>query len=86
MTTIYTFSIHDTNKNIPIIIINPPIIPTSITSIELPEIPIPINKEILQDRFILDVMKDGDASDIHIDDYNVYQNFSSMARYKLLAP
>ena len=89
--TIFTFSIHATENNIPIININPPIIPTidptiDHTSIELPEIPNDINMDILQDRFILDVMKDGDASDIHIDDYNVYQNFSAMAHYKLLAP
>ena len=79
MTTRYTFSIHDTNPNIPIIKIDPSIIPTSITSIELPEIP--INMQKLQDRLILDVMKDGDASDIHIDDENVYENFRNMAGY-----
>ena len=83
MTTIYTFSIHDSNPNIPIIIIDPQIIPPIIpTSIELPEIP--IDKETLRDRLILDVMKDGDASDIHIDDVNVYENFRNMAGYNNL--
>jgi len=82
VTTTYTFSIKDivNNPDTPTISIsNKPTISPTISPIDLPDIPINISKEELQKRFVLDIMKDGNASDIHIEDDNVYTTFSKKA-------
>jgi hypothetical protein len=74
ITTIYRFSISGGDTDIPTISNSP----TS-TPIDLPKIPVNVSKTNLQKRFIFDIMKDGNASNIHIDDNDVYENFSTIA-------
>lgn len=79
MVTTYTFSIKNitTDPHIPTISIANS--STTTTTIDLPKISNTISKEVLQQRFIYDVMKDGNASDIHIESDNVYENFKTTA-------
>ena len=80
VTTIYTFSRKHGDTDIPTITNSPTSIP-----IDLPKIPANVGESDLRDRFIFDIMKDGNASDIHIKDDAVYSNFKSNA-YNLPNP
>ena len=73
VTTIYSFSIKAGHPDIPTISNN------SSPPIDLPKIPANVSKTDLQKRFIFDIMKDGNASDIHINDNKVYNTFSDIA-------
>jgi len=86
VTTIYTFSIKNSGTDPdpdPDPDTDPNDIPTISNNIndpiDLPKIPANVSETELQKRFILDIMKDGNASDIHITDNNVYRTFSTKA-------